>query len=226
MRKSLLSILFAAVLAVAGCSGIGLQTNTAPVAATGPATQAKLAVAGLNELPAGEKSDWRLPQNLVSEGAGNFTRVVTGRSLSAPQALELGTTAGSRSEYFLDMDSAEPELSYRFQFRSTQGTGRMRIAALGKDGQTVASVGFVFTGALPQRTDRSVWLDRRLANNYQGDWVQEQIRPSELFAFHVPAYSADQVARYRVSIEAGNGQHVLITDLKSAGSQVEGVRVV
>ena len=226
MRKSLLSILFAAVLAVAGCSGIGLQTNTAPVAATGPATQAKLAVAGLNELPAGEKSDWRLPQNLVSEGAGNFTRVVTGRSLSAPQALELGTTAGSRSEYFLDMDSAEPELSYRFQFRSTQGTGRMKIAALAKDGQTVASVGFVFTGALPQRTDRSVWLDRRLANNYQGDWVQEQIRPSELFAFHVPAYSADQVARYRVSIEAGNGQHVLITDLKSAGSQVEGVRVV
>ena len=131
MRKSLLSILFAAVLAVAGCSGIGLQTNTAPVAATGPATQAKLAVAGLNELPAGEKSDWRLPQNLVSEGAGNFTRVVTGRSLSAPQALELGTAAGSRSEYFLDMDSAEPELSYRFQFRSTQGTGRMKIAALG-----------------------------------------------------------------------------------------------
>ena len=115
MRAILLSTLFAAALAVAGCGTTAIPSNTQPVAVTGPATQAKLAVAGLSELPAGEKSDWRLPQNLVTEGAGNYTRVVTGRGLSAPQALELGTAAGSRSEYYLDMDSAEPEISYRFQ---------------------------------------------------------------------------------------------------------------
>ncbi len=225
MRKQILIVLVCALLVVAGCTTF-VPSTTTPLSATGPDTQARLAVAGLKELPVAEKSDWRLPQNLLSEGDGNFSRVVTGRSLSAPQALELGTTAGSRSEYFLDMDSTEPELAYRFQFRSTQGIGRMKIAALTKDGQAVASVGFVFTGSLPQRTDRAVWLDRRLANNYQGDWVQEQIRPSELFSFHVPAFTPDQVTRYRVSIEAGNGQHVLITDLKSTGSQVEGVRVV
>lgn len=226
MRKSLLVFLFAAILVIAGCSSTATQPDKTTVSAIGPASQARLAVAGLSELPAGEKSDWRLPQNLVLEGAGNFSRVVTGRSLSAPQALEMGTNAGSRSEYYVDMDSTEPELFYRFQFRSTQGIGRMQIAALAQDGRTIASVGFVFTGSLPQRTAQTVWLDRRLANNYQGDWVQEQIRPSELFSFHIPALSPDMVARYRVSIEAGNGQHVLITDLKSAGSQVEGTRVV
>jgi len=225
MRKQILILLVWALLVVAGCSTLA-PSNIAPVSVTGPDTQARLAVAGLKELPAGEKSDWRLPQNLVSEGSGNFSRVVTGRGLSAPQALEMGAGAEARSEYFLEMDSAEPELAYRFQFRSTQGTGRMKITALAKDGQTVASVGFVFTGSIPLKAERAIWLDRRLANNYQGDWVQEQIRPSELFSFHVPAFSPDQVARYRVSIEAGNGQHVLITDLKSAGSQVEGVRVV
>ena len=225
MHKLFLVFLVGVLLAVAGCSKLP-PANIAPSSATGPDTQARLAVAGLKEVPAGEKSDWRLPQNLVSEGTGSFSRVVTGRGLSAPQALELGTDAGSRSEYFLEMDSAEPELAYRFQFRSTQGTGRMKITALAKDGQTVASVGFVFTGSMPLKTERAIWLDRRLANNYQGDWVQEQIKPAELFAFHIPAFSPEMVNRYRVAIEAGNGQHVLITELKSAGSQVEGVRVV
>ncbi len=36
----------------------------------------------------------------------------------------------------------------------------------------------------------------------------------------------ESVARYRIGIEAGNGQHVLITDLKSTNSQVEGTQVV
>jgi hypothetical protein len=177
-------------------------------------------------LSADVKSDWRLPDNLIKEGPATFSRVVTGRSLIAPQALELGTGAGARTEYFLDMDSSEPELSYRFQFRSTQGIGRVNLTAVGKDGQTVARVGFIFTGSIPEKKERTVWLDRRHVNNYQGDWVQEQIRPAELFSFHVPAFSPESVARYRIGIEAGNGQHVLITDLKSTNSQVEGTKVV
>jgi hypothetical protein len=212
---------------VAGCSpATSLNRNTAINTINGPATEANLAVAGLVSLPAGEWSDWRLPDNLIKEGQTTFSRVVTGQGLISPQALELGTGAGDRTEYFLEMDSSEPELSYRFQFRSTQGTGRLNLTAVGNDGQTVGQVGFVFTGVIPEKNERTVWLDRRHANNYQGDWVQEQIRPAELFAFHIPAFSTESVVRYRIGIEAGNGQHVLITDLKSASSQVEGTKVV
>ena len=150
-----------------------------------PVTQGSRAVAGLKELPSGEKSDWRVPENLVTEGTETFSRVVTGAGLLAPQALEMAAGVGARTEYFLDMDSSEDELNYRFQFLSTQGTGRMSIAAVGKDGRTVATVGYVFTGGMPEKNDRAVWIDRRLANNYQGGWVQSQIRPSELFSTQV-----------------------------------------
>ena len=191
-----------------------------------PVTQGSRAVAGLKELPSGEKSDWRVPENLVTEGTETFSRVVTGAGLLAPQALEMAAGVGARTEYFLDMDSSEDELNYRFQFLSTQGTGRMSIAAVGKDGRTVATVGYVFTGGMPEKNDRAVWIDRRLANNYQGGWVQSQIRPSELFSTQVSSFVPEAIARYRVSIESGNGQHALITELKSAGSQVEGTKIV
>ena len=54
-----------------------------------PVTQGSRAVAGLKELPSGEKSDWRVPENLVTEGTETFSRVVTGAGLLAPQALEM-----------------------------------------------------------------------------------------------------------------------------------------
>jgi hypothetical protein len=129
-------------------------------------------------------------------------------------------------EYFLDVDSSDDELNYRFQFLSTQGTGRMSIAAVGKDGRTVATVGYVFSGALPEKNDKAVWIDRRLSNNYQGGWVQSQIHPSELFSTQIASFVPESIARYRVRIESGNGQHALITELKSASSQVEGTKII
>lgn len=225
-KMSWLTMLISALL-ICGCG-----FHKAPVSLVAPEafktspTEANLAVAGLQALPEGEKSDWQLPDNLIREGQGTFTRVVTGPGLLAPQGLELGTGAGARTEYFLEMDSADAELSYRFLFRSTQGTGRMNIRALSKEGQTLASVGMVFTGGIPERNDRTIWLDRRYANNYQGDWVQEKIRPAELFGTHLPTLTTEAIAKYRVAIEAANGQHVLITELKSASSQVAGTRTV
>ncbi len=191
-----------------------------------PVLERRRAVTELKELPPGAKSLWRLPENLVTEGPATLARVVTGNGLLAPQALEMASGVGARMEYFIDMDAEDDELNYRFQFLSTQGTGRLNIAAVGKDGRTIAKVGYVFTGEMPEKKERTVWIDRRLANNFQGGWVEERIRPGELFSSQVSSFIPDAVARYRVSIESGNGQHALVTELRSAGSQVEGTKTV
>ena len=183
-------------------------------------------VAALIPVPSDQKSAWLLPENLVSEGSDVFSRVVTGKGLLAPQALELATGAAARTEYFIYLDGSEDEFSYRFQFLSTQGTGRLGITALSQDGRPLATVGYVFTGSMPLRQERSFWFDRRLPNNYQGGWEQAKIRASELVAAQIANFAPESVARYRVGIEAGQGQHVLITELKSASVPTGGVKSV
>ena len=210
---------------MSGCHSFPTIFST-PVTGQLPATGKYQAVAGLKELSAGEKNEWELPNHLVTEGTDTFHRIVTGAGLLAPQALEMAAGIGARTEYFLDVDGLDDELNYRFQFLSTQGTGRMNITAVGKDGRTVATVGYVFTGSMPDKKDKAVWIDRRLANNYQGGWVQAKIRPSELFSTQVSSFLPEAIAHYRVSVEAGNGQHALITELKSTASQVEGAKIV
>lgn len=227
MRKSLIIFFILSLFLTGGCNNSTQGTSEkTQVSGKGASRENVQPVAALKPLPAGAKSDWRLPENLVSEGNDNFSRVVTGTGLLAPQALELAAGADAKTEYFMEMDSAEAELLYRFQFLSTQGTGRLNITAIGQDGRQLASFGYVFTGTLPERRDRAVWVDRRLANNYQGGWVQEQVRLSELFATSMSSLSTASIARYRVGIEAGKGQHVLITELKSSNSQVEGTRIL
>ena len=71
-------------------------------------------VAALLPLPADQKSLWKLPENLVTEGKETLSRVVTGAGLLAPQALELATGAQARSEYFVQLDGSADELAYRF----------------------------------------------------------------------------------------------------------------
>ena len=224
IRNLLLAFVLIGTLLAGGCDFFSAQAPSVPGTGNQAAVAKSPALAGLQELPAAG-AHWRLPDNLSVEGPGNFHRVVSGAGLLAPQALELAAGPGGRLEYFLDMDSSDDELNYRFQFLSTQGTGRLNIAAIGRDGRTVATVGYVFTGTLPPRNGQAVWIDRRLPNNYQGGWVQDRLRPAELFATQFPAFAPDLVARYRVGIESGNGQHALITELKSAGSQVEGTKI-
>lgn len=225
-RNEPLIILFCCLFLLSGCGLLPKNLSSLPGGGNGTAPVTQRTVAGLKELPPEAARHWRLQENLISEGTENFFRVVSGAGLLAPQALELAAGPAARLTYFLDMDSSDDELNYRFQFLSTQGTGRLHIDAVGRDGRKVATVGYVFTGALPAPSGNTVWIDRRLPNNYQGGWLQEHIRPTELFARQFPSFAADAVVRYRVGIESGNGQHALITELKSAGSQVEGTKIV
>ena len=56
--------------------------------------------------------------------------------------------------------------------------------------------------------------------------MQDKLRASELLTAQIANFSPEAVARYRVGIEAGQGQHVLITELKSVGAPVESVKTV
>ena len=225
IRKLFLTMLFVGAFLLGGCALFSTQGPRSPGIGGGATPPRESAVAGLQEVSPEAESQWRLPDHLADEGAGNFHRVVTGAGLLAPQALELAAGPGGRLEYFLDVDGSDDELTYRFQFLSTQGTGRLNIAAIDKNGRTVATVGYVFTGVLPARNGQAAWIDRRLSNNYQGGWVHDRLRPAELFATQFLSFAADAVVRYRVGIETGHGQHALVTELKSAGSQVEGTKI-
>ncbi|MBP2665305.1 MAG: hypothetical protein H6Q76_285 [Firmicutes bacterium] len=227
IRKTALFLLLFALIILGGCDSLPVKlSDTARITGGKTDSEKNSSIAGLQELPPGEKNEWNLQEHLLTEGTPVRSRIVTGSGLLAPQAVELSAGVGARTEYFLDMDAADDELKYRFQFLSTQGTGRMSIAAVAKDGRTVATVGYVFTGSMPDKKEGAVWIDRRLPNNYQGDWVQAQVRPSELFSTQISSFVPEAIARYRVSIESGNGQHALITELKSAGSEVEGTKIV
>ena len=224
MRRFLLFSCLLPLLFALGCHSPQPGTTEKSDAAA-PRLQTKQTdAASLVPLPADAKTGWRIPENLIAEGNEVLSRVVTGAGLLAPQALELGTGGSSRAEYFLQLDGNDPELSYRFQFLSTQGTGRFSIEALARDGQHLATVGYVFTGKLPVSQSQTVWLDKRLPDNYEGGWVEEKVRLAELFAAHLTQFAPEAVARYRVSVEAGQGQHVLITELKSTLEPVAGVR--
>lgn len=226
MRLFLLLVGVLSLLLTAGC-GLPLTGEKGNNVAPNWRSQAgPLEVAALLPLPAGENSMWRLPENLLTEGPEVLARVVTGAGLLAPQALELATGNTSRTEYFLPLDGSDPELSYRFQFLSTQGTGRFIMEALGRDGRRLATVGYIFTGSMPARQANTVWLDRRLANNYQGDWVEAKVRLVDLFSAQVTGFSPESVACYRISIEAGQGQHVLITELQPVAEALTGAKVV
>ena len=171
-RNEPLIILFCCLFLLSGCGLLPKNLSSLPGSGNGTAPITERTVAGLKELPPEAAKHWRLQENLISEGTENFFRVVSGAGLLAPQALELAAGPEARLTYFLDMDSSDDELNYRFQFLSTQGTGRLHFAAIGKDGRTLATVGYVFTGGLPGPSGNAVWIDRRLPNNYQGAWVQ------------------------------------------------------
>lgn len=226
MRRFLFVVSLGFMVLAAGCQSSPAGAPGRELAAVKPPQPSLQAAAALVPLSDDHKAAWKLPDNLISEGGEVLARVVAGAGLLAPQALELAAGDSSRAEYFMQVAGAEPELSYRFQFLSTQGTGRFSITALARDGRRLATVGYVFTGAMPMAQERTVWLDQRLANNYQGGWVAAKVRLSELVSAQLGSFAPESAASYRVSLEAGQGQHVLITELKPAADSVAGVKVV
>lgn len=181
--------------------------------------------AGLLPLGADADAAWSLPDRTVSEGEGNIIRTVSGAGLNASQALELATGHSGRVVYTAESDGgSEVILNVRLQFLSTQGTGKLYITALDSSNRPLGTVGWVVTGGLPVNAADSKWHDRRLNVNYKGEWLTAVYHPAELLSPFLT--NKGKVAKYRASVEVGQGQHALISDFKFAVSPVKSVAVI
>jgi hypothetical protein len=188
---------------------IALITIVALLAGCGFGT--KQPVAGLAPQPPEALAAWGGPASVIARGDGNSYRVVKGPSLAAEAALELAAGGQGGLEYWREATAgSDMAVRGRLLFLSTQGAGRVKVAALDAAGQVLASVGWVYTGPMPAAGGRTKWLDARYTANYVGDWLEFNENIAGLFAAQLPGLGAPP-ARYRVSVEVGQGQHALIT---------------
>ena len=176
--------------------------------------------------PADQLNNWNIPERLQQTGEGNVVRAVKSVGLSAESGLELAAGGQGEMEYFADGDAAAVLAAVlRVQFLSTQGTGRIKISARDADGRQLAAVGWSFTGPVPPATATEQWTMRPFGANYSGCWLEERHDVEELFRGRLSAAEAARVARYRISVVAGQGQHVLITQLQLLPDRSRSVRV-
>lgn len=192
---------------------------------SGCATQSPTLKAGLTVLTGDQKAKWDLPHQLVEQGGGNSSRVL-GLKDQSENMLELVAGNQGNMEYFLEGQADVTSVGeLRLQFLSTQGLGRIKLSALDSQGKTLGETGFVFTGQLPQSSAQSLWHDVRYKTNYQGGWVEQTYNFTEMFA-SLPQGSLVGVARYRLSVEVGQGQHVLLTKFSFSSDLAKAVSLV
>lgn len=191
--KKITIILIIIAMALAGCA-----RDKPPVAGLAPGG------------PEAAKA-WGLPDSVKLEGEGNSVRVVKNASLPG-DALELATAGNGVAEYYREIGAGpQARMHCRLQLLSTQGTGRVKLAAIDADGRELATVGWVITGQIPAGDSRTKWLDVRYTANYVGDWLTFDNNVAELFAKYWSGEVWNKAAKYRLSVITGQGQHALIT---------------
>lgn len=169
--------------------------------------------AALRPLPPQEADKWLKQDNLVQEGSGNTARVLQHAQNQAP-IKELAAGGAGHMEYFAEIIADQAAAAaLHFDLLSTQGTGRVKLSAFDQDGKVLGSVGYVFTGSIPPDSVNAKWLDLRYSTNYNGGWRQDSYRFSEIFRKELPLLDLRLAEKYRISIEVGEGQHVLFDDI-------------
>ena len=192
---------------------------------SGCATKSPAPIAGLTAITAHGDQQWDIPNKLMLQGEGNSYRVL-GASDQGNTMLELVAGNQGHMEYFVEQQADVTAFAqFRLQFLSTQGTGRIKMSALDKQGQTIGEIGYVFTGQLPVGSSQSQWQDVRYKTNFQGDWLDNSYNLSELLA-SLPQGSLLGAHGYRLSVEVGQGQHVLITKFATGTDLTKAVSVV
>ncbi len=208
MKFKLCLLFIVAALIISGC---GREPVLQPFAGLDP--QGPEALAG-----------WHVPDNLNQQGEGNLYRVVAGEGWNKEQMLELAAGGTGKMEYFIEVP-ADPAVLARFklQFLSTQGTGRIKLSSIDANGSIVQTVGWVATGALPSNSMDDKWVDARSSANYTGNWMEATYDIAGVFTKQLlsvkPAY------KYRLSVEVGEGQHVLVKKLNLAVDKSRAVKL-
>ncbi|MBC8015192.1 MAG: hypothetical protein H7X79_05550 [Sporomusaceae bacterium] len=192
---------------------------------SGCAKQPPAPIIGLTVLTADEGKQWDLSNRLIEQGEGNSSRVLSA-SGQGGHILELAAGSQGQLEYFVEGQAditAFAEL--RLQFLSTQGIGRIKISAVDHQGKIIGQTGFAFTGPFPQTTSQSKWQDMRYKTNYQGNWIEQTYHLSEALG-SLPKGSLADAVKYRLSVEVGQGQHVLITKVAVGTDQTKALRII
>lgn len=192
---------------------------------SGCATQSSVPKAGLIPLAGAESEKWDLPHQLAQQGEGNSSQVL-GRKDPKENILELAAGSQGNMEYFLERQADITTVgALKVQFLSTQGLGRIKLSAIDGQGKIVGETGFVFTGKVPQNSSQSLWHDVRYKTNYQGDWIEQTYNFMEVFA-SLPQDALVGAVRYRLSVEVGQGQHVLVTKFSLGSDITKAVSIV
>ncbi|MDD4600284.1 hypothetical protein SDC9_22938 [bioreactor metagenome] len=209
-RITLFLLIFGIVLAITGCSK---STSMPPDA-------------GLEVQSSDKLTSWHLPENLVEQGENNTYRALLGEKWNNTPMLELAAGSSGHMEYFAEI-AAEPAAvaNFNLQFLSTQGIGRIKISTLDKQGQVIETLGWAVTGELPQDSARAKWIDARSSANYQGDWMKATYPMAEVLAKYVDAKKTAAADKYRLSIEVGQGQHVLVKEFALGIDQARLVKI-
>jgi len=208
MRGNFTILVLILALALSGCAG-----------------QLPIPGAGLRTAANDETIKWNIPNQLQQQGAGNSYRVLVAKGQET-EMLELAAGNQGSMEYFVETQSdAAAFASMRLEFLSTQGDGRIKLAALDSSGNILGETGFVYTGQLPASTARSKWQDARYFNNYQGGWLENQYNFSEILK-DLPQEALTGAAKYRLSVEVSEGQHALITQFTTGTDLAKVVRII
>ncbi|MBP2626553.1 MAG: hypothetical protein H6Q68_1264 [Firmicutes bacterium] len=207
MRHKFIVLLLLVALMLSGCA-------TKPPAPNG----------GLVLAADGDKQ-WDIPNKLIQQGEGNSYRILS-TPTQGDNMLELVAGSQGHMEYFVEEQADVTAFAQlRLQFLSTQGQGQIKLSVFDNQGKTIAEIGSVFTGQLPQSSRQSRWQDVRYTTNYQGNWLEESYNFSELLA-SLPQGILAGAGKYRLSVEVGQGQHVLITKFDVGNDNTKAVRVV
>lgn len=182
--------------------------------------------AGLSPISGDAGLRWGLAERAVTEGNGNLLRIVGGSSLGAAEALEMAAGGQGKVLYFNEI-AAGPEASvvYRLQFLSTQGAGRIYVSALDEQGNLLGRAGWIFTGSMPASSGSEKWLDVRYQANYVGDWISFQFNLHDFLLKNLAVESVAKASRYRFSIETGQGQHALVTQVTLLSDLTRAIRL-
>lgn len=183
--------------------------------------------AGLREQPADKLVSWGIPGQLKEQGSGNTCRVVAGDKWNNIDMLELAAGGSGSLEYFLETGADLTTLAqFNLQFLSTQGIGRIKLAALDEYENTIATVGWVVTGNLPANSATAKWIDARSSANYKGDWMQATYNFADIFAKELAPQQLIKPEKYRLSIEVAQGQHVLIKQFSLGQDKAKAIKII
>ncbi|GMA99080.1 hypothetical protein [Pelosinus sp. IPA-1] len=181
--------------------------------------------AGLSIVTEDETIKWGLPNQLLQQGAGNSYRILKDEG-QGTNILELAAGSNGSMEYFVEVEANDAAVAHmRLEFLSTQGGGRIRLAALDQKGNILGEKGSVFTGKIPTETKQSKWQDIRYNTNYQGGWLEETYSFSDILK-SLNTGDLAGVAKYRLSVEVSEGQHALITQFSADIDSTKAVRVI